>query len=309
MSPGSSRASCAVLFLAFALSSGCAHSPSATRRTSPPGNGAGGARAIAALAPRVGDPPIAIDPELYVRAIAPHTYVVTHVPFYASNVLVAKMPDGAALIASSPFETVATRSLVAWIQRALSPTRVVAVNTHFHFDGTGGNEAYAEAGVETWASTRTTALLLEVGPRMQREASEQLREPERSRVAAMRLTPATRSFPAGVGMALDFGGEQVRVVDPGPAHAPDNVVVHFPARGVVFGGCMIKSSASPGFLGHADLEHWPAAVEAVRALGARTVIPGHGAVGGSELFDLTLRVVRAAKAERDAAASPERTPR
>jgi metallo-beta-lactamase class B len=97
---------------------------------------------------------------------------------------------------------------------------------------------------------------------------------------------------------MRFGGELVRIVSPGAAHAPDNVVVLLPARGVVFGGCMIKASDAAGFLGHADLDHWEQAVETVRALGARVVIPGHGAVGGAELYDRTIRVVRRERAAR-----------
>jgi hypothetical protein len=61
---------------------------------------------------------------------------------------------------------------------------------------------------------------------------------------------------------------------------------------------MIKGSASVGYIGHADLEHWEAAVDNVRGHGARIVIPGHGPVGGAELLDLTTSVVRKARAHR-----------
>ncbi len=242
---------------------------------------------------------VRIDDELTARRIAKDTFVVTHEPFFSSNVLVARMPDGAVLVGSSPFETVASRALVGWIRATMSPTRIVAINTHFHFDGTGGNEAYRELGVDTWASSLTQQLLRDVGPRMQTVSAAQTSHPgRRARVAAMRLVPAEHTFEAGKELEMGFGAERVRIVSPGPAHAPDNVVVWMPARGVVFGGCMIKSSDAAGFIGHADLEHWEEAVETVRALGARVVIPGHGAVGGPELYDLTIRVVRRELAAR-----------
>lgn len=115
-------------------------------------------------------------------------------------------------------------------------------------------------------------------------------------VAANVLAPAARTFDEHEGLVLRFGAEEVRVVYPGAAHSPDNVVVFFPSRGVLFGGCMIKGSASVGFIGDADLDHWESAVDSVRALGAKIVIPGHGPVGGAELFDLTTSVVRTARA-------------
>ncbi len=237
-----------------------------------------------------------IDEELAVRALAIDTWLVVHEPFVAANVLVAKMPDGTVVICSSPFETEASRALVAWIRSTLKPTRIVAINTHFHFDGTGGNEAYQELGVETYASTSTQRLLKEKGASLQAESAQQFEGVERQRMLAMKIAPAAHSFDEHAGLSFQLGGEEVRVVYPGPAHTADNVVVFFPARGVLFGGCMIKGSPTVGFIGHADLERWESSVEVVRALGARIVIPGHGPVGGAELFDLTTSVVRRARA-------------
>lgn len=237
-----------------------------------------------------------IDEELAVRTLATDTYLVVHEPFVAANVLVVKMPDGTVVICSSPFETEASRALVAWIKSTLKPTRIVAINTHFHFDGTAGNDAYRELGVETYASALTQRLLKDRGAAMQAETARQLEGVERDRMLAMKLAPAAHTFDEHAGLSMRFGDEEMRVVYPGPGHSPDNVVVLFPSRGVLFGGCMIKGSASAGFIGDADLEHWESAVEVARGLGARIVIPGHGLVGGAELFDLTASVVRNARA-------------
>lgn len=244
---------------------------------------------------------VAIDDELTVRAVAPGAFVVTHRPFFRANVLVVRMPDGTVVFCSSPMEDGATRAMIRWAVSALSPSRMVAVNTHFHFDGTGGNHAYREAGVVTYASTHTQRLLAEKGVSMRAEAAAEFTDPaKRARMAALPIEPAKESFAEADGLTLKFGGEEVRVVYPGAAHAPDNVVVHFPARRLVFGGCMIKGMRSIGYVGHADLGHWEAAAEAVRALGATTVVPGHGDPGGPELFDLTVAVVREARAAKPA---------
>jgi metallo-beta-lactamase class B len=237
-----------------------------------------------------------IDEELALRTLAVDTYLVVHEPFVAANVLVAKMPDGTVVICSSPFETEASRALVTWIKGTLKPTRIVAINTHFHFDGTAGNDAYRELGVETYASGLTQRLLSEKGAAMQAETAKQLEGTERERMLRVKIAPAVHTFDERAGLALRFGDEEVRVVYPGPGHSPDNVVVFFPARGILFGGCMIKGSASVGFIGDADLEHWESAVDVARGLGARVVIPGHGPVGGPELFELTTSVVRNARA-------------
>ena len=61
-------------------------------------------------------------------------------------------------------------------------------------------------------------------------------------------------------MALErtVGGTQVRVIYPGAAHAPDNIVTFFPESGVLFGGCLVKSGDDLGNLGDADSRELPA---------------------------------------------------
>lgn len=239
-----------------------------------------------------------IDAELSVRKIADDAFVVTHEPFYAANVLVVRMPDGAVVLCSSPYETQATRALVRWVRETLHPSRIVAINTHFHFDGTGGNEAYRELGVTTYASDHTQALVTEKNEALKAEWAKDFDDDRRRRVEAMKIVPAEHTFPERDGLVLQFGEEQVRVVYPGAGHSLDNVVVFFPSRGILFGGCMIKASRSVGFVGHADLEHWQASVEVARGLGAKIVVPGHGGVSGPDLFDLTTAVVREARATK-----------
>jgi hypothetical protein len=72
-------------------------------------------------------------------------------------------------------------------------------------------------------------------------------------------------------------------------------VVYFPTRGILFGGCMIKGGHTIGNTADADLGHWEAAVQSVEGLGARVVVPGPGPVGGPELFQNMIAVVRAAQ--------------
>jgi len=237
-----------------------------------------------------------IDSELALRRIADGAFVVTHEPAFDSNVLVVRMADGTVVICSSPFDTQATRTMLRWIRTALSPGRIVAINTHFHPDGTAGNEAYAEAGVETYATDLTQRLLAERGAQIRDAAASAMNGSAlASRVRTTRIVPATHTIKAVEGAVFTIGGETVRVIYPGPAHSPDNVVVHFPARGILFGGCMIKTGSSIGNTADADLGHWEAAVRSVETLGARVVVPGHGPVGGPELFQNTLAVVKAAR--------------
>ena len=148
--------------------------------------------------------------------------------------------------------------------------------------------------METYSTPRTKELLAANGERVREECADALADPAlAARVRATRVLPAARTFDEAEGMTLTFGDEVVRVIYPGPAHSPDNVVVHFPSRDLLFGGCMIKAGKSIGNVLDADLEHWEAAVHALEPLGASVVVPGHGLVGGRELLQNTIDVVRA----------------
>lgn len=120
--------------------------------------------------------PLAIHPELTVRRIAPDAYVVTHDPAYSSNVLIVRAGDGTVVICSSPFDTEATRAMLRWIRGALAPRSILAVNPHYHPDGTAGNEAYAGEGVRTYASELTQKWLGDHGARVRDEAAGILRD-------------------------------------------------------------------------------------------------------------------------------------
>ncbi|MFO0595475.1 MAG: MBL fold metallo-hydrolase [Myxococcaceae bacterium] len=235
---------------------------------------------------------------LSVRALAPETWVVTQDEAHSSNVLVARFSDGTVLLCSSPFDTDATRALLAWVRRELAPKRIVAINTHWHLDGTGGNEAYREAGVEVWSSAHTRALLLERGERLRSEAAEGLAPDVAAHVRATAIVGAENVFEEAAGRGWAFGGERVEVRFPGAAHAPDNVVVSIPSRALVFGGCMLKIGDSLGYLGDASLPTWEAALDVVAAFAPKLVVPGHGAPGGAEIIDNTRRLVRAAVSSR-----------
>jgi glyoxylase-like metal-dependent hydrolase (beta-lactamase superfamily II) len=207
-----------------------------------------------------------INDQLAVKEAAPETYVVTDKAFYDSNILVAVMENRQVLIASSPFETAGATALIEWIHDKFSPTKIVAINTHFHADGTGGNEAFNRAGVETWASEQTQKLHAHTG------------------------VPASKTFKQDDGMELNFGEEKVKVVYPGPAHSPDNIVVYFPKRDLLFAGCMIRETdaKSLGNTHDADLKHWAESARKLQAFSANTVVPGHGRYGGPELIDHTI---------------------
>ncbi len=213
----------------------------------------------------------------------------------SANVLVVRVRDGSVVICSSPYDTEATRALVRHLRARFAPPRILAINTHFHVDGTAGNEGYAAEGVTTYASDHTVALQAErgnAGPEGMARYIEAEDPALAARIRATRVVAAQQVFAESEGLQLTFAGESVRVAFVGGGHSHDNVVVHFPDRGVLFGGCMVRSDPGLGNTADADLAHWATTAEAAVPLAPRIVVPGHGSPGGVELLSATAAAVR-----------------
>ncbi|MFG0316211.1 MAG: MBL fold metallo-hydrolase [Planctomycetota bacterium JB042] len=182
----------------------------------------------------------------------------------AANGLVV-VGDRGAILVDTGWDDTQAAAILEWARHDLAAPIVAAVVTHAHDDRDGGIERVRAEGVE----------VLE-GP----------------------------SSPADGPLLVERAGARLELFHPGPAHAPDNVVVWLPASRVLFGGCMVRAAAAtgPGNLADADLARWPAAVDRLieRYGAARVVVSGHGRPGDAGLLRHTRVVVSGA-----ASAAPE----
>lgn len=84
---------------------------------------------------------------------------------------------------------------------------------------------------------------------------------------------------------LDLGNRTVELRELGGAHTRGDQLVLLPEEGVLFAGDLVENRFFPILFG--DVANGPAWIEALdrlEALGAGTVVPGHGEVGGPELI-------------------------
>lgn len=103
------------------------------------------------------------------------------------------------------------------------------------------------------------------------------------------VSAPTRVSPLAGTEICDLGGVEVEVTTlPGPAHSTGDLVARLPADRILFTGDLVWGTVTPlaisgsvtGWLDQLDLLAW---------WGARTVVPGHGLIGGPELIDSTRR--------------------
>jgi cyclase len=78
----------------------------------------------------------------------------------------------------------------------------------------------------------------------------------------------------------------------GPAHTTNDVVVWLPERSVLFAGDLLFHGGTPFLLSGSVLGAIEVLEGFVKPLGARTIVPGHGPVGGPEMIDDVLGYLR-----------------
>jgi cyclase len=76
----------------------------------------------------------------------------------------------------------------------------------------------------------------------------------------------------------------VRLRHLGPAHTTNDVICWVPERGVLYAGDLLFNQVTP-FMLFGSISGGLAACEHLRSLPAKTIVPGHGPVGGPEMID------------------------
>lgn len=174
------------------------------------------------------------------------------------------------VVFDTPTENAASLELLRFVTDVLKTKITAVIPTHFHEDCVGGIEVFAQQKIPIYAGKLTVELS---------QKNEQ--------AFANTFIAFDRS------LALHIGNKKVYAEYIGEGHTKDNIVGYFPESNAVFGGCLIKAyGASKGYLGDASPDKWS---ETVRKLklnypDAEIVIPGHGAPGGTELFDYTIEL-------------------
>jgi glyoxylase-like metal-dependent hydrolase (beta-lactamase superfamily II) len=256
--------------------------------------------------------------------------------FDDANVVVIEGRE-ALLVVDAPADAAFARRVCAEIRKLSSLEVRYVVNTHWHADHTQGNAVYRQELGPSIEFVGHESLLRDVPERAERDLRERVARlearipeaerqlavgrdddgteiPESERAKQRAAIDRTRSWlernrdaefvvPTRVysekSLTLSLGGRDVILLH-ARAHTRGDTVVHVPDAGVLITGDVLDDLP---FVGHGYPREWIAVLRDLEALGAETVIPGHGPVfHGPEqlrnvrgyLEDLVAQVGRAA---------------
>ena len=211
--------------------------------------------------------------DLVVVQITPNTFV--HTSYLQTNDF-GNVPCNGMIVRNSnesivfdtPTNDTSANELIKFIKEKLHCTIKAIVPTHFHSDCLGGLAAFHKLNIPSFANFSTIELTKE----------NNVVIPQNGFKDALKLS---------------LGKTYAMVKYFGEGHTKDNVVGYFPSENILFGGCLIKElEATKGYLGDANIAQWSNTVERIKEQypNIKIVIPGHGAIGGSELLDYTIKL-------------------
>ncbi len=234
--------------------------------------------------------------DLEIREILPDAFVVTHWFPWGGNSLVVLIGESDAVFVDTPYTPEATEVVLDWIAERFGDRSFVEVNTGYHVDNLGGNQALVSRGIPILGSDKTASLLRARGEATRELTVNWLQDAEnksyRERHATIEYVEPTHLFRLPEGHELIVANELVQVTFPGETHAPDNVVVYFPERKLLFGGCMIRAGSGLGNTADANMESRKSAIEQLRVLECVAVVPGHGIRFDPGVIDNTISMLR-----------------
>jgi cyclase len=176
-----------------------------------------------------------------------------------------------------------TRAYLDAITKVTSQPVRTLVNTHHHGDHTYGNCLFAGATIV--AHERCREEVLAFGPPANLGIFTEVDWGE------LPLTPPFLTYDTGVTLWSGDLRCDVRYVGT-PAHTTNDSIIWIPSRSVLFAGDLLFNGGTPFLLLGSIAGAIEVLEQVIRPLGAITIVPGHGPVGGAEMVEDALSYLR-----------------
>lgn len=182
--------------------------------------------------------------------------------------------DDSVMVIDTTATPVMAQALIKHIRSVTDLPIKYVVLSHYHAVRVLGASAYFDEGAEQIIASRGTYELI-----IERGAQDMQSEIERfpRLFAGVESVPGL-SWPTMVfekEMTIFMGKLEVRLAHIGMGHTKGDTVAWIPSQKICFSGDLVEFDAA-AYTGDAQLEEWPATLEALRALGAEKLVPGRG---------------------------------
>lgn len=175
-----------------------------------------------------------------------------------------------AFLFDTPWNDSLTCELTDYIKNRMNLHIVGFIPNHWHEDCMGGLNYLKSQNINTFANQMTIDIAKQKG-----------------------LPFPDQGFKDS--LILNLGDKYIYCYFLGAAHSLDNIVVWIPSEKILFPGCMCKSIDANNFgnVSDGNISEYPVTIDQViqKFNTAKTVIPGHGPIGGPELLNHTKSLI------------------
>ncbi len=197
--------------------------------------------------------------------------------------------DAVAIVDTQVNESLAERLIRAVASVTDKPIRY-AINTHYHWDHTGGNYVFKRVGAEIISSAQTKTFIQERTPRQKAFLQ--------SRGFVLEGEPYQADRTLAEPTDLDLGNQRLHMQQLGSAETDDALTIHAPQEGCVMAGDTVMTGSFPIFgqpvmnEGLMGTSSWLETLARLQALEPDHVLPGHGPVAYETELELLKRIQR-----------------
>ncbi|MCZ6873916.1 MAG: MBL fold metallo-hydrolase [bacterium] len=163
-----------------------------------------------------------------------------------------------------------------------------AINTHYHWDHTGGNYVFKDAGATVLSSAKTYEFIQLRTPRQKAFLS--------SRGFELGADPYLADETIAESRELELGNQRLCLQHLGCAETDDAMAIHLPQESCVVVGDTVMTGSFPifgqpvmneGLMGSPE---WLNTISAIQRLQPEHILPGHGPVAYEQEIDLLKRI-------------------
>lgn len=182
--------------------------------------------------------------------------------------------DDGVMVIDTTATPVMAQALIKHIRSVTDLPIKYVVLSHYHAVRVLGASAYFKEGAEQIIASRGTyELIVERGEQDMRSEIERFPR----LFAGVESVPGL-SWPTMVfekELTIFLGKLEVRLAHIGMGHTKGDTIAWIPSQKICFSGDLVEYEAA-AYTGDAQLEEWPATLEALRSLGAEKLVPGRG---------------------------------
>ena len=195
--------------------------------------------------------------------------------------------DGIAIVDTQVNSAMARRMLKEMRNISDKPLKY-AINTHYHWDHTNGNNVFKDAGATIVGREKTKEFMVNRAPRQKGFLA--------SRGFPLGEDPFLPELTFTEDFELDLGSQPLRLLYLGAAETDDATVVHLPAENIAISGDTVMTGSFPIFgqpvmnEGLMDDHSWIDTIKAIQQLEPECVLPGHGPVAREESIQTLLSI-------------------